>query len=415
MSSLWKEENIILKNGLNVTVIYLKGTHSFASYIAAPIGALATSYTIDDKPTPSGIAHFLEHRLFDTPKGDAFELFTNLGCDSNAYTTYQYTTYYFETSSSLIKGIKILLGMTNELTFDDKSVEKEKPIIIEELHMGLDRPNSRLRNELYKNLFKVNPIKDEIVGSEESINKTTLEDLKRVFNVFYAKDKLRLFLIGDINQNILEQIGNIELKDSPSSYEIKKIVEEDEQIVSKEGVTYMDVPLPLITTGAKCLNIQKKLNLDNETYEALREVTSALLFSDSERLVKEMYKSGLISSPIYGNIQHVDNISVIQLSTSSFKIKAIQNKFIHFFEHIEEYVNKDSVERIIRYVKGSNLYILDDISSFSYLVVSNAMQGINYQKEIKALDSITYKMILAYLKEWKNVEVCTHVIKKESN
>ncbi len=415
MSSLWKEESIILKNGLHATVIYLKGAHSFVSYISSPVGALASSYTIDGKATPSGVAHFLEHRLFDTPLGDAFELFTNIGCDSNAYTTYQHTSYYFETASSLIKGIKILLKMTNELTFNEQSVEKEKPIIIEELHMGLDRPNSRLRNELYKNLFKVSPIKDEIVGNEDSINGTTLEDLKRVFNTYYAKDKLQLFLIGDINQNILDQIGNIELKDQLENYEIKKVEEEDEEIVTKESTTYMDVPLPLITVGAKRLNIQKKLSLDNDTYEALREVVSALLFSDSEKLVKEMYESGLISSPIYGNIQHVDNISIIQLSTSSLKIKAIQDKFIYFFTHIDEYVNEESVERIIRYVKGCNLYILDDISSFSYLVVSNAMQGINYQKEIESLDSINYELIKSYLKEWTGVEVSTHIIKKEPN
>ena len=106
MKSLWKEEHITLKNGLKATVVYLKGTHSYACYVGAPVGSLATTYKINGLNTPSGIAHFLEHRLFDTPLGDAFELFTSIGCDSNAYTTYQYTTYYFETASSLTSPIK---------------------------------------------------------------------------------------------------------------------------------------------------------------------------------------------------------------------------------------------------------------------------------------------------------------------
>jgi len=414
MKSLWKEEHITLKNGLKATVVYLKGTHSYACYVGAPVGSLATTYKINGLNTPSGIAHFLEHRLFDTPLGDAFELFTSIGCDSNAYTTYQYTTYYFETASSLIEGIKILLSMTTKLTFDEKSVEKEKPIIIEELHMGLDRPNTRLRNGLYKNLFKEYPLKDEIVGSEESINLTTLEDLKRVFNAYYSKEKLHLFLIGDVNEDLLNQIGNIEIDDSSSPFEIEHFEEKDESIVQKESITYMDVPLPLITVGAKKLDIQKRLELDNETYEALREVVSALLFSDSEKLVRDMYKEGLISSPIYGNILHVENVSIIQLNTSSLKVKEIQNKFVHFFNHIEDYVSEKSVERIMNYVKGSNLYLLDDISNFAYLIVSNAMRGINYHKEIEALDKINYDLIIRYVKEWANAEVSTHIIKKES-
>lgn len=280
--------------------------------------------------------------------------------------------------------------------------------------MGLDRPNTRLRNGLYKNLFKEYPLKDEIVGSEESINLTTLEDLKRVFNAYYSKEKLHLFLIGDVNEDLLNQIGNIEIEDSSSPFEIEHFEEKDESIVQKESITYMDVPLPLITVGAKKLDIQKRLELDNETYEALREVVSALLFSDSEKLVKDMYKEGLISSPIYGNILHVENVSIIQLNTSSLKVKEIQNKFVHFFNHIEDYVSEKSVERIINYVKGSNLYLLDDISNFAYLIVSNAMRGINYHKEIEALDKINYDLIIRYVKEWANAEVSTHIIKKES-
>ena len=299
MKSLFEMKDYLLKNGLHVKVIPLKGIHTYYAYIAAPVGSLCTNYEIKEKPTPSGIAHFLEHRLFDTPLGDAFQLFSSLGADANAFTTYEYTTYYFETSKHLLEGIQILLSMTNEITFQEEAVEKEKPIILEELYMTLDKPNNRLFHGLVENLVVSSPLKDEIVGNKESITSTTLEYIKRVFDYFYAPENLTMFLFGDISEELLNQIGNISLKEHKNKGKLKKRVHlEEEEISSSYRIAKMDVSLPYIALGMKKVGLKEKMGLDNETFEALQDVVSNLLFSDASPLVREMHEENLIDTSV---------------------------------------------------------------------------------------------------------------------
>lgn len=414
MKALWKEENYKLENGLNITIIRKPGFHSYACYVAVPVGGLASSYKINGHKTPSGVAHFLEHRLFDTSLGEAFDLFTSLGCDANAYTTYQFTTYYFHTSTNLIEGIKVLLHMTNNLTFTKEAVENEKAIIIEEAHMRHDHPGSRLGSGLRKNLFINYPLNLDVIGLEEDINNTTLEDLKRVFNTYYSLDNLRMFLVGDIDQSIIDEISKIPLHKNEEKFELEYVLkEETEEVVNSEVTTIMDVPTPLIVTGIKKMNLIKEMNLDDATYEAIIEIANNMLFSDSEKLVKEMTKAHLVDSSITGGITRVGDVEYIEVQTSSSKISKIKEKFIHFFTHIDEYLNESSFERIKRYCIGSILYSIDGVKNLADLIIAYNMRGHNLLKILEALENIEYHQVEKYVKLWKGAIPVTHIIRKE--
>lgn len=414
MKALWKQKSYDLENGLHVETIFLKDHHTWSAYIAAPIGSLFSRYSIDQKPTPGGIAHFLEHRLFDTPEGDAFQLFSSLGCDANAFTTYEYTTYYFETASNFLKGIEILLKMTNEITFKEEAVEKEKPIIIEELYMTLDKPSQRLLHGLLESLVTTSYLKEEIVGDKEDILKTTLEDLKRVFYTCYQPTKLTLFLFGDIEESFIEEIGKIPLKTHEEKHEIALDMEkEKEEIVSSYEVTKMDVPLPYIALGAKKLHLQEKLGVDNETYEALEEIVSNLLFSDGSRFIQEMHDESLVDTSVSGSFLSSDGIDILYVVTSTNQRTAFQKKVEYFFHHLRDYIDEKSLKRAVRFCLGNALIALDDFSNFTYLYVSRYMRHISMKGMLEAYEKITMDLIYRFIDLWKDAPYTTHILSKD--
>lgn len=414
MKSLWKQKSYDLDNGLHVEAIFLKDRHTWSAYVAAPIGSLFSRYSIDQKTTPGGIAHFLEHRLFDTPKGDAFQLFSSLGCDANAFTTYEYTTYYFETATNFLEGIKILLSMTNEITFKEEAVEKEKPIIVEELYMTLDKPAQRLLHGLLENLVSTSYLKEEIVGDKEDIVSTTLEDLKRVFYTCYNPKQLTLFLFGDMDESFIEEIGRIPLHQHEEKHEItSKMKEEPEEIVSSFHITKMDVPLPYIAMGAKRLHLQKKLGVDNETYEALQDIVSNLLFSDGSRFIQEIHDEGLMDTNVSGAFLSSDGIDILYVVTSTSKRDAFMKKVDYFFHHLKEYIDDKSLKRAVRFCLGNALIALDDFSTFTYLYVSRYMRHISMSRMIEMYEKITMDLIDQFIDLWKDAPYTTYILSKD--
>ncbi len=405
-------QELTLHSGLKVTLVSRPGFHSFSCYVAIPVGSLLTDYEINNKKTPQGIAHFLEHRLFDTKKGDAFALFQKIGCDANAFTTYGYTTYYFDSSSNLLKGLKILLNMTSTLSFGEEKVEKEKPIIIEELKMGLDRPNSRLYKCLLNDLIINSPRKDEIVGSIEDINKTTLDDLKRVFNAFYSLDKMQLFIFGDLSHNLIEELEKIKLPKAKKGYQIKKTgLEEPKEIKCSYGETIMDVPLTIIGGGLKLLHVEEKLNINKTQHEVLNEVVSNMLFSDSSKLVQEMYHENIIETSLQGMISNCEDIDIMYLSTSGNNQEKIITKIKWFLTHLEDYINQDKLQTSIAYCYGNAILNLDS-DDMPYYYVSRKMCGVDYLQMLNEYEKITMDLVYEYIKLWKDCALAIHVITK---
>lgn len=405
-------QELTLRSGLKVTLVSRPGFHTFSCYVAIPVGSLLTDYEINNKKTPQGIAHFLEHRLFDTKKGDAFALFQEIGCDANAFTTYDYTTYYFDSSSNLIEGLKILLNMTTNLSFGKEKVEKEKPIIIEELRMGLDRPNSRLYKCLLNDLIINSPRKDEIVGSEEDINKTTLEDLKRVFNTYYTVDKMHLFIFGYLPDNLVDELEKIKLPKAKKDYQIKKIgLEEPNEIKCSYGETTMDVPLTMIGGGLKLLHMEEKLHLSKTQHEVLNEVVGNMLFSDSSKLVQEMYHENIIETSLQGMISNCEGIDIMYLSTSGNNQEKIIAKIKWFLTHLEDYIDQDKIQTSIAYCYGNAILNLDS-DDMPYYYVSRKMCGVDYLQMLNEYETITIDLVYEYIKLWKDSVAAIHVITK---
>ena len=223
-----------LSNGLTVSLLPKKQFNEVYGVVTVRFGSVDTSFTLSKKGLqcyPAGIAHFLEHKLFERENAeDIMESFTRLGADSNAFTSFTKTSYLFSTIDHLSENLDLLEELVTVAHFTEESVEREREIIQQEREMYQDDPNSRLFFATLANLYPNTPLAADIVGSEKSINNIQLNDLKNNFTAFYKPVNMSLFLVGNFDVDTVENY-----------FSQKKLRNLEEMVVRKEKLTLQAV------------------------------------------------------------------------------------------------------------------------------------------------------------------------------
>lgn len=259
----------VLENGLHV-VLWQKPTYQKSlCMMATPFGALDVRQVDEDGKEyqfPAGIAHFLEHKMFAMKDEDVMDLFSQMGANVNAFTSYTETVYYASTSGNPIAPLHLLLDFVQSLDIDEASVEKEKGIIIQELHMYKEMSDQRLLMETYSSLYQEHPLKFDIGGDDESVSSTTLEQLQECYCINYHPSNMILICVSSQDPEVLmkEIRENQANKVFPKMKKMqrKEIVEPKE--VARETYSFsMDVSEPK-------RNIAYKIGGIEEPYERMK-------------------------------------------------------------------------------------------------------------------------------------------------
>ena len=231
-----------LKSGLKVFVCprkdYTKKMGMFGTVFGSIDNELVDIETKERSKVPDGIAHFLEHKLFEQEDSNALDVFSKMGVDSNAYTSFDQTVYYFETAENYEECLEKLIEFVSTPYFTDQNVEKEKGIIAQEIKMYEDEPNAVVYYNLLRNLYKNHPINIDIAGTVETISKIDKETLYKCYYSYYNLKNMFLIIIGDVDvEEIIEKADLLVDK----YYENRKTdiiernkIEEPEEIQSNE-------------------------------------------------------------------------------------------------------------------------------------------------------------------------------------
>lgn len=206
--------NYTTKDGLDVMIIHKPGFKRSVAALGTPFGSINLTQSVNGEVVEhkKGLAHFLEHKLFDDEGEDILAKFSKYGASANAYTSFDQTVYYFSTNLDVFEPLKLLLTFVNRFDITEASVEKEKGIIVEELRMYDKMPEMKLLMETYQNVYHHYPMKYDIGGTEESVNATTLEDLKKAYALNYNPDKMSLMIItGEEPTSIKEVVDSIDV------------------------------------------------------------------------------------------------------------------------------------------------------------------------------------------------------------
>lgn len=199
VSSQLKETQYIevLDNGLTVVVVTKPGFRSNTAVLGTHYGAINLSQKVGEQMINynAGIAHFLEHKLFEHEQEDILSVFTNLGASANAFTSYNETVYYFSNIDDISVPLNLLLDFVQLLSITDESVEKEKGIIIEEIKMYQQQPSFQLSMETLKSLYSIHPLNNDIAGTVESVTNITKDELELAYQTNYHPSQLVLSIV----------------------------------------------------------------------------------------------------------------------------------------------------------------------------------------------------------------------------
>lgn len=289
-----------LENGLEVYILPKKGFNKTYATFTTKYGSIDNHFVPAGKKelvkVPDGIAHFLEHKLFEKEDGDVFQQFSRQGASANAFTSFTRTAYLFSSTSNVEQNLETLIDFVQYPYFSEKTVEKEKGIIGQEIDMYDDNPDWRLYFGAIQNLFEAHPVKIDIAGTKESIAEITKDMLYECYHTFYHPSNMLLFVVGPVKvEEIMKQIKDNQAKKTfPSQVEIeRKFDAEKEEVAEKKMV------LPMNVHTSKCLVSLKATNTDLQGEEMLKQelttnVLLELLFGRSSENYDKLYSSGLI-------------------------------------------------------------------------------------------------------------------------
>ena len=392
-------------NGMEAYLIKKDGYHKSYAGIGAKFGGANLKYEENGvihnlKP---GIAHFLEHKLFAQEDGtDAFNTFTKMNSTANAYTSSDKTVYYFSTNDDLKKPLSLLLNMYFSPYFTDQNVESEKDIIISELNMNLDDVGYLYTNAILNQLYPNDDYSKMILGEEKDIKSITKEDLYQAYNAFYVPSNSVLYIVSDIDPDILFKFIDDELK----KYEIKKSnaikLKNIESLKPREEISYFKNDKISQTEITISLRLDDVTNQDPISCELLLGVFEAL-FNISGKIYKKLDKKKLLLNDIDFNVNTAKETSYVMLSFTTnepIKIHNIIKKIIRKIDKIK--LKEEYIDIYFKHLKAKTIIDQDSIGPLGDNALSLALEDINYFDMNDKLINLKPKDIEKYINSIKN-------------
>ena len=391
-----------LKNGLQVIIIPKKEIQKKYIIWATKFGSIDNTFidsTTGEKVViPDGVAHFLEHKMFEQKNGvDSLYVLMALGLDANAYTTNDHTAYLFECTDNFYEGLDELMDYVQNPYFTDQNVEKEKGIIGQEIGMYDDDPGWQLYINAMDCLYEKNPIKVDTAGTVETISGINPEMLYKCYNTFYHPSNMVLTVVGDFEpEAILAEIKK-RLKDNESRGEITRIYPEEKLEINKKYVEKeMEVSLPLFMIGFKD-NIKDKYNEVVKRHIAI-EIILNMLIGKSSNLYNELYKEGYLLSQPDLEYEFGNEYSHVLIGGQSKNPQKVYEKIAEKIQEMKNNnINVQEFERIKKKIYGDYAVEYNNVADIGRMFTSDYIKGINsfeYMDKFEEIDAEYAKQVL---------------------
>ena len=391
-----------LENGLQVIIIPKKEIQKKYIIWATKFGSIDNTFidsTTGEKVViPDGVAHFLEHKMFEQKNGvDSLYVLMALGLDANAYTTNDHTAYLFECTDHFYEGLDELMDYVQNPYFTDQNVEKEKGIIGQEIGMYDDDPGWQLYINAMDCLYEKNTIKVDTAGTVETISGINPEMLYKCYNTFYHPSNMVLTVVGDFEpEAILAEIKK-RLKDNEARGEITRIYPEEKlEINKKYAEKEMEVSLPLFMIGFKD-NIKDKYNEVVKRHIAI-EIILNMLIGKSSNLYNELYKEGYLLSQPDLEYEFGNEYSHVLIGGQSKNPQKVYEKIAEKIQEMRNNnINVQEFERIKKKIYGDYAVEYNNVADIGRMFTSDYIKGINsfeYMDKFEEIDAEYAKQVL---------------------
>ena len=317
-----------LANGLTVALLPKKEFKEVYGSVTVQFGSvdmLVTEVDGDVKQYPAGIAHFLEHKLFEREDAsDLMSAFTSLGADSNAFTSFTKTSYLFSATAHFLENLDLLDELVTSAHFTEDSILREQDIIQQEREMYQDDPDSCLFFSTLANLYPGTPLATDIVGSEESISQINLTNLQENFTRFYKPVNMSLFLVGNFDvEQVQDYFERKELKD----LDVQEVVREKFvlQAVKQTDSMRMEVSSPKLAIGVR--GKREVAEADCYRHHILLKLLFAMMFGWTSDRFQKLYESGKIDASLSLEIEVTSRFHFVMLTMDTKEPVALSHQF----------------------------------------------------------------------------------------
>ena len=352
---------------------------------------------------PEGIAHYLEHKLFESEEGDAFLRFAETGANANAYTSFDRTAYLFSATERIPESLDILLDFVQHPYFTDETVQKEQGIIGQEIRMGEDQPSRRVLFNLLRGMYHTHPIRVDIAGTVESISHITPDLLYRCYNRYYNLHNMVLVVAGCITPEQVLDSADRMLKTAEEMEPVTFACDEPNTVPETLVEDRMPVASPLFYVGIK----EPPTPQTAETQAAAR-VLVELVAGKSSPLYAQLLEEGLINDQFEIEYFCGPGYGVWLFGGESADPHKVRDRLCAEIARLrKEGIDQDTARSLCRGAYGRLVAGLDDPSDCAELVLSNRMDGLAPLAELEALAKLTADDLHSHLCHRLPVEACT--------
>ncbi|SFF71277.1 Predicted Zn-dependent peptidase [Halobacillus alkaliphilus] len=412
-----------MDNGLKVFLLAKPEMAKTFGIFTTNYGSIDQTFTPigqDEKVTvPEGIAHFLEHKLFEKEDRDVFQDFTKLGASANAFTSFTKTAYLFTATSQIEKNVETLLNFVQDPYFSEESVEKEKGIIAQEIRMYDDQPDWRSFFGTIQSLYHHHPVKVDIAGTVDSIQNITKDDLYACYETFYHPSNMVLFVAGNIEpEAMMKQIReNQDSKEFPAAPEINRSYPDEPTEVAKANNS---ITMPVTTAKAMVGVKEKVTHLTGKELLRAELLSSMILdyyFSKSGAFYEELYRSDLIDDSFQFETELDRQFGFTILGGDTRKPEEMTKRVKEMLHELKENsISDEDFTRMKRKKIGQFMRALNSLEFIANQFTHYHTLGVDLFDVLPVIESLTSKDAEEYLQNWINEEaISVFQVKPQEN
>lgn len=389
------------KSGLDIYICEMSGFSTVEALFGTRYGSVNTTFrTASEKEyttVPEGIAHFLEHKLFENKECGAFELYSRTGAYGNAYTSFEKTCYLFNCTKHYRENLRILLDFVQKPYFTQETVDKEQGIIAQEIKMTEDDPNGRVFFNMMKCMYHNHPVKTCVAGTVESIAKIDAPLLYKCYNAFYNLNNMVLSIAGNVKADEVLEICDELLRPCENNGLETLFPEEPEEIVSPEIYEKQPIGVPIFCMGFKCRPCNGHERMKKT---AAASIAAALLSDASSGMYNDLLSRGIINSTFGGELFNGNGYFTVMFSGESSDARAVE---CAVKAELERWKVSGICERDFQRIKKSAYGMLirkfNDVCEVASIMLDGAMENISPYESIAVLSELTSEDVLTFAEE----------------
>lgn len=389
-----------LENGLQVVVVPRKGFQKKLAYFVTDFGSIHTDFSLDGQEhhVSAGIAHFLEHKMFELPDKDVSGLFAEQGANVNAFTSYDMTAYYFSCTCNFQENLRLLLEFVSTPYFPEESVLREQGIIDQEIAMSMDAPEHRVFEAMLEKMYEKHPIRVPILGTQESIRQITPQMLRLCHDAFYTPGNMILCVVGDVDADAVERCA-LEVLGSEKRPVGKKLRRWQEPMVAHgDSKGQMEVAMPTFQLGYKCECAPN--GVETIRQEIVADLAAEALFGESSALYLDLYEKGWIDASFGGGFESVDGCAMLTCGGDSDVPEKVRSAVEQRVETlVKEGIPEADFLRMKRSALGRRMRDLDSFDSTAFRICAYYFAGFDYFDFPAIYEQVSQQEIQKFLQQ----------------